>query len=285
MISTMKIELKFIDPANRISLDLGGLGKNPERAMKILVNDEKVQSKMYNFISKKLRVQDDLVLFVAGLGGGTGTSTIVKAIEDFHDIHNKPKIKAVIEAMIDKFGIDAYKENETEFNKRAFKIAEEQFIKVGVIACLPLRQDGPDVLRQVNHFATEIWDLANDIKKSVAFVMFPDNQYFYDAFKALPQIKKIQFDNYRDYANYEIASTLHEINTATTQGGTSVVMDAQDLKRALIERKGCLILSKRELASDVAETSNEISNFSIGMQSYNFSMKYQTFSHFFISSY
>lgn len=128
-------ELKFIDPANRISLDLGGLGKNPERAMKILVNDENVQSKMYNFISKKLRVQDDLVLFVAGLGGGTGTSTIVKAIEDFHDIHNKPKIKAVIEAMIDKFGIDAYKENETEFNKRAFKIAEEQFIKVGVIAC------------------------------------------------------------------------------------------------------------------------------------------------------
>ena len=77
--------------------------------------------------------------------------------------------------------------------------------------------------------------------------------------KLLPQIKKIQFDNYRDYANYEIASTLHEINTATTQGGTSVVMDAQDLKRALIERKGCLILSKRELASDVAETSNEIS--------------------------
>lgn len=252
-------ELKFIDPANRISLNLGGLGKNPEKAMKILTNDEKVQAKMHNFISKKLRVQDDLVLFVAGLGGGTGTSTIVKAIEDFHEIHNKPKIKSVIEAMIEKFGIDTYKENESEFNKRAFKIAEEQFIKVGVIACLPLRQDGPDVLRQVNHFATKIWDLANDIKKSVAFVMFPDNQFFYEEYKALPVTKKEQFDNYRDYANYEIASTLHEINTATTQGGTSVVMDAQDLKRSLIEHKGCLILSKQELTSDVAETSNDIS--------------------------
>lgn len=252
-------ELKFIDPANRISLNLGGLGKNPEKAMKILANDEKVQSKMHNFISKKLRVQDDLVLFVAGLGGGTGTSTIVKAIEDFHEIHNKPKIKAVIEAMIKKFGIDVYKENESEFNKRAFKIAEEQFVKLGVIACLPLRQDGPDALRQVNNFATKIWDLANDVKKSVSFVMFPDNQFFYDGYKGLPIVLKQHFDNYRDYANHEIASTLHEINTAATQGGTSVVMDAQDLKRVLTEQKGCLIVSKQELASSVVETSNDIS--------------------------
>lgn len=253
-------ELRFIDPNNRINLDLGGLGKNPEKAVKILENNEKVQATMHNFIDKKIGTKDDLVLFVAGLGGGTGTSTIVKAIEEFHDMHNKPKIKQVLEAMIDKFSMDAYKDNQVEFNKKALKIAEENFIKLGVIACLPLRNDGPDVLRQVNKFATKIWELANDITKSISFVMFPDNQFFYDSFKSLPQVKKERFDNYRDYANYEIASTFHEINTATTQGGTSVVMDGQDLKRALTEHKGCLVLSKQELASSVIENSEDVAN-------------------------
>ncbi len=251
-------ELRFIDPDNRISLNLGGLGKNPEKAIKILDHDVKVQATMHNFINKKLGTKDDLVLFVAGLGGGTGTSTIVKAIEDFHDMHNKPKIKKVLEAMINKFGLDKYKENQVEFNKKALAIAEENFIKLGVIACLPLRNDGPDVLRQVNKFATKIWGLANDVTKSISFVMFPDNQFFYDAFKSLPQVKKEQFDNYRDYANYEIASTFHEINTAATQGGTSVVMDSQDLKRALTEHKGCLVLSKQELSSSVIEGSSDV---------------------------
>lgn len=253
-------ELRFIDPDNRINLNLGGLGKNPEKAVKILANDKKVQETMHNFIAKKFGTKDDLVLFVAGLGGGTGTSTIVKAIEDFHDMHNKPKIKQVLEAMIAKFGMDAYKDNQADFNKKALKIAEENFIKLGVIACLPLRNDGPDVLRQVNKFATKIWELANDVTKSISFIMFPDNQFFYDSFKSLPQVKKEQFDNYRDYANYEIASTFHEINTAATQGGTSIVMDGQDLKRALTEHKGCLVLSKTELASSAVENSDDVAN-------------------------
>lgn len=251
-------ELKFIDPTNRISLNLGGLGKNPEKAARILDHDEKVQAKMHNFISKKLGAKNDLVLFVAGLGGGTGTSTIVKAIEDFHKEHNAPKIKTILEAMVTKLGKEAYEANKEEFHKRALKIAEENFIKLGVIACLPLRNDGPDVLRQVNAFATKIWELANDVTKSISFVMFPDNQYLYDNFRSLPQLKKEQFDNYRDYANYEIASTLHEINTAATQGGTSVVMDSQDLKRALTEHKGCLVLSKQELSSPSVEGTADV---------------------------
>lgn len=253
-------ELRFIDPANRVSLNLGGLGKNPEKAVRILEYDEKAKAKMHEFIEKKLRVDDDLVLFAAGLGGGTGTATIVKAIEDFHEVHNKPKIKKVFEAMVEQLGIDAYKANQKEFNIKAFKIAEENFVKLGVIACLPLRTDGPDVLRQVNAFATQIWELANDVTKSISFVMFPDNQFFYDQFKALPQVQKERFDNYRDYANYEIASTLHEINTAANQGGTSVVMDAQDLKRALTEYRGCLILSKHELQSYKVESAADISD-------------------------
>lgn len=253
-------ELKFIDPNNRISLNLGGLGKNPEKAARILDHDVKVQKAMHDFIGKKLNQKDDLILFVAGLGGGTGTSTIVKAIQDFHDTHNKPKIEQVLKAMIEKLGKEAYEANKADFHKRALQIATENFVKLGVIACLPLRNDGPDVLRQVNKFATQIWELANDVTKSIAFVMFPDNQFLYDEFRSLPQVKKQQFDNYRDYANYQIASTIHEINTAATTGGTSVVMDAQDLKRAWTEQRGCLVLSKYELPATSVEGAAGVTN-------------------------
>lgn len=251
-------ELRYIDPSNRISLDLGGLGKNPEKAEKILAKDQRVKSIMHNFISKKLRVKDDLVLFVAGLGGGTGTSTIVKAIEDFYELHNKPIIQQVLDKMIAQVGEEVYKQREAEINQRAFKVAEEQFVKIGVIACLPLEHEGHDVLRQVSKFANKIWKLANDPKKGVSFVIFPDNQFFYNNFKQLPQTTKDSFDNYRDYSNYEIANTLHEINAAANQGGTSIVMDSEDLKRALTERKGCLFISKQEVPSTVVESALDI---------------------------
>ena len=42
-------------------------------------------------------LNDELVLFFAGLGGGTGTSTIVKAIEEFYDYNNKPLIQQEFE--------------------------------------------------------------------------------------------------------------------------------------------------------------------------------------------
>lgn len=165
-------ELRYIDPSNRISLDLGGLGKNPEKAEKILAKDQRVKSIMHNFISKKLRVKDDLVLFVAGLGGGTGTSTIVKTIEDFYELHNKPIIQQVLDKMIAQVGEEVYKQREVEINQRAFKVAEEQFVKIGVIACLPLEHEGHDVLRQVSKFANKIWKLANDPKKAYRLSFF-----------------------------------------------------------------------------------------------------------------
>ena len=65
--------------------------------------------------------------------------------------------------------------------------AREKSAKIGIIATLPLRADGPDVLRQVNDFTQRIWKLANDPTKGVGFVIFADNQYFYDQFKQLLQ--------------------------------------------------------------------------------------------------
>lgn len=250
--------LAYIDPKNRISLDIGGMGKNPEKAIKLLNSDANAIKIMNDFISKKMRTEDDLTIFFAGLGGGTGTATIVKAISDFHDYHNKPKIQKVLEAMIKKIGRDEYEKNKNSFHKKAFQIAEENFLKLGVVACLPLREDGSDVLRQVNKFAQEIWKLGNDVTKSVAFVCFPDNQFFLDEFAKLPAEEKKRLDNYRDYANEEIAQTIHEINVCANIGGTSVVFDSQDLKRAWTEHKGCLILSRHEVSVNALKDSDDI---------------------------
>lgn len=252
--------LKNIPNDNRVSLDLGGLGKNPEKAMVILEENKEVKAKLKSFIRDKVRPQDELVLFFAGLGGGTGTSTIVKSIAEFYDFQNKPLIEKELRKLIEEEGVAAFKADQKGFLKRAFKKAEPKFIKIGVVAALPTRNDGPDVLRQVNDFAQEIWKLSNDPSKGIAFVMFPDNQFFYEEFKKLSPTQQKLNDNYRDYANLLIAENIHEINTAITQGGATIEMDVQDLKRAWLEHKGCLVLSKKEAPIDEIKSADDITN-------------------------
>ncbi len=84
------------------------------------------------------------------------------------------------------------KANQAKFARIAFENAIERkdFIKMGIVVTLPVRADGPDVLRQVNKFSQEIWKLANDKSKGVAFVVFADNQHFYDEFKELNENEK-----------------------------------------------------------------------------------------------
>lgn len=253
-------ELKNISSANQVSLELGGLGKDPEKAVRVLETDETAKEKLKSFIQQKVRPEDELVLFFAGLGGGTGTSTIIKAISEFYEYHNQPIIKSELVALINEEGKEAFQADRKGFLKRAFKNAESKMTKIGVVAALPRRDDGADVLRQVNNFAQQIWKMANDPTKGIAFVMFPDNQYFTDKFKALSSSEKEKADNYRDYANRTIAETIHEINTAANQGGTSVTMDARDLKRAWTEHRGCLVLSKLELPLDKASSANEVTD-------------------------
>ena len=122
--------------------------------------------------------------------------------------------------------------------------AREKSAKIGIIVTLPLRADGPDVLRQVNDFSQRIWKLANDPTKGVGFVIFADNQYFYDQFKQLPSHKRAEIENYRDYANKEISDLFHELNTATTGGGTEVTFDSQDFRRIILEQQGSLVINR-----------------------------------------
>ena len=236
-------DLKYIPNENRYSLGLGGLGKNPEKAMKILEQEE-VKEKMNRFISEKIGPKDEVVVFIAGLGGGTGTSTIVKAIEEFHAHHNLPKIKEELQSIVVNIGKEAYSQNPKKYQQQAFLNAKEKFVKIVVIAMLPLRSDGPDVLRQVSGFTQQIWSIAQNPTKGVAQVIFPDNQFFYDKYKEIPKGKLPGIENYRDYANREIANMIHELNTGAAVGDSTVILDEHDLRRIWFEHEGTMIYSK-----------------------------------------
>ncbi|RUS44953.1 cell division protein FtsZ [Cohnella sp. AR92] len=236
-------ELRYIPQDNRISLKLGGLGKNPEKALNILEQNEQAKETLKDFITKKVRVQDSLVLFIAGLGGGTGTATIVKAIEEFHEFYNLRLVKQALVEIRKQVGDADFKQNFKKHQSNAYNQVKDQFKKIGVIATIPVRSDGPDVLRQVNDFASRIWDMAKNPTKGIAFVDFPDNQMFYERFQNEVDTNS---KNYRDFANNEISSIFHELNTATNGSGTSVIMDSNDFKRILLEKEGCLVLNRVE---------------------------------------
>lgn len=245
--------LKHVPLANQVSLNLGGLGKNPQKAIKILEENQEVNYRLKSFIQERVRPNDDLVIFFAGLGGGTGTSTIVKAIEEFYEYNNKPLIKEELVKLQKEIDPREFKENLKKYMKQAVNRAEDRFVKVGVVVTLPLRADGPDALRQVNDFAKRIWNITSDKTKGIAFVQFADNQHFYDTFKNLPENEK-EVENYRDYANQVICDMFHELNTATTGGGTSVTFDSEDFRRVILEGNGCLVVNK--LSKPMKEINN-----------------------------
>ncbi|MGJ9384167.1 cell division protein FtsZ [Salipaludibacillus sp. CF4.18] len=247
--------LKYISKANQVSLNLGGLAKNPEKAMTILEENSEVETKLKEFITDRIRPKDDLVLFFAGLGGGTGTSTIVKAIEEFHDFYNKPKIKDELIKIQKNVGNTKFKENLKQYKMDAFKKAQDKFIKLGVVATLPAHHDGPDVLKQVNKFAQRLWESAKNPSKGIAFVTFPDNQHFYKEWK---ENGKDIAENYRDYANLQIRDLFHDLNTGTKGGGTSVTFDSEDFRRCITEHTGCLVLNKLEKSIDDIHNSDAL---------------------------
>ncbi|MBP1931807.1 hypothetical protein J2Z37_001808 [Ammoniphilus resinae] len=245
-------ELKYVPIENQVSLKLGGLGKNPEKAISVLEENEGAKETLKEFITQRIRPEDELVLFFAGLGGGTGTSTLVKSIEEFYDHYNKPKIAKELKKIQSNTTPEDFKSNLQKYKVAAFKKAQESFVKIGVVVTLPVRSDGPDVLRQVNDFASRIWETAKNPAKGIAFVIFADNQYFYDQWKKLGS--NSGSENYRDFANAEICSILHEINTGTNGGGTSVTFDPRDFRRIIMEGTGSLVIGKVE--RDVNQITN-----------------------------
>lgn len=249
-------ELKHIPIENRVSLRLGGLGKNPEKATRILKENQEAGQLLKHFITERVQVQDDVVLFCAGLGGGTGTATIVRAIEEFHQHHNLPIFRAAVAKAVEQIGREEFESNRAKYQTQVFKAIEPKFKKLGIIVTLPTRSDGPDVLRQVNDFARQIWELTTKKVNGVYFTLFADNQMFYDRFEAAQG--RTTFTNYRDFANSEIVTHLHRINMGTNVGGTSVTFDSNDFRRILTEEHGCFVLNYAEAQHTEIQNNNDL---------------------------
>jgi tubulin-like protein CetZ len=258
------MELKNIPQDNLVSLDLNGFGKDPSEAIDIINLHEESQRKIDNFVERFHNKNDDLIVFCATLGGGTGTSTIVKTLETYIKKYVEPEIELVLQSILKKQNITLEQFKQLPENKQklarvkaanlAYKL--DRITKVGIIATLPVRGDGPNTLSQVNKFTDYLWTLAKNPLKGIAFICFPDNQKFFDEWSknkdVLPQ------KNYRDYANVQIAEVFHELNLATNMGGTDVTFDPKDFRKVLLEGEGCLNINRTTVSSSKVNSSRDM---------------------------
>ncbi|RED76101.1 cell division protein FtsZ [Cohnella phaseoli] len=262
-------ELKYIPLENRVSLKLGGMGKDPEKGLRVLEENENARAILRDFIRNKVKPTDELTLFIAGLGGGSGTSTIIKAIEEFHDHHNNSLLKAKLLEIKENVGHEEFSRNVRKYQVEAFQQVRQKYKKVGVIVTIPTRSDGPDVLRQVSSFASKIWEITKNKTKGIAFTIFADNQMFYDRFQSISSDGR--YNNYRDFANAELSSIFHEINVGSNIGGTSVTIDSNDFRRVIMEHNGCLILNRVEQNAKTVTNATELKQlFLSSLESNNF---------------
>lgn len=247
------MELKHIPENNLLSLDLNGFGKDPIEAIDILgMHDASIQ-KINQFVDDIYNEEQDLIVFCTTLGGGTGTSTIVKTLEAYIAKHITPKVEEMLQRMLQHKNISMEqfeqfpKEKQlmarAEVLEKGYKIGKIK--KIGIIAALPVRSDGPNTLKQVNQFAEHLWKLVKNPLKGIAFITFPDNQKFYDDWTKYKD--KVSQKNYRDYANIQTAEVFHELNLGTNMGGTDVTFDPKDFRKVMLEGVGCLNLNRMAL--------------------------------------
>lgn len=256
--------LKNIPQDNLVSLDLDGFGKDPSEAIDILNLHDESQRKFDDLVERIHHKDDDLVVFCATLGGGTGTSTIVKALETYIKKHVEPQVNIVLESMLKKKNINLEQFAqlpETQKNKARVQAANmayrlNRIKKVGIIAALPVRGDGPNALSQVNKFTNYLWTLSKNPLKGIAFISFPDNQKFYDDWVENKDI--LNEKNYRDLANVQIAEVFHELNLATNMGGTDVTLDPKDFRKVMLEGEGCLNINRTTVNSSKISSSSDM---------------------------
>lgn len=258
------MELKNIPQDNLVSLDLNGFGKDPSEAIDILSLHEESQAKIESLVERIHNKEDDMVVFCATLGGGTGTSTIVKTLETYIKKHVEPEINLVLKNLLEKNNItleqfanlDEKKQTLTKLKAAGLAFKLNRIKKVGIIAALPVRSDGPNTLAQVNKFTNYLWTLAKNPLKGIAFISFPDNQKFYDEWVENKDVLKEK--NYRDYANKQVAEVFHELNLATNMGGTDVTFDPKDFRKVMLEGEGCLNINRSAVSSSKVNSSSDM---------------------------
>lgn len=269
-------ELKHIPRNNLVSLELNGFGKDPSEAIDVLSMDENSQKKIEDFVDELYNQEDDLIIFCAGLGGGTGTSTIVKTLETYIAKYVTPKLDFVLTQLLEQQDLtkEDFNALPTEDQNRAklqameFALKANLIKKVGIIAALPVRSDGPNTLAQVNKFSNYLWELAKNPLKGIAFVTFPDNQKFYDEFTE--NKSKITQKTYRDYANSRIAEVFHELNLGTNMSGTDITFDPKDFRKVMLEGEGCLNVNR--MTASTNGISSEKDMYKLVIDSFNGSL-------------
>ncbi|MFJ7616042.1 cell division protein FtsZ [Bacillus anthracis] len=256
--------LNNIPKSNQVSMELDGFGKEPSKAYQLLRSTPEHYNRVENMVDKAYETAEELLIFNSGLGGGTGTSTILLAIQIFikkyvNDVIEK-HTKLMLEAQgfeYDSFMVE-HGENEQVISGLYAKAAHNaeragELKKLGLILAYPKRSDGPGVLKEVNRFIQQIWDLQLNPQNRISFILPVDNQKAADIFSE--RKSKLDFNTYRDYINYTVASMFHEINCATNIGGSDVTFDAQDFRKCILEHQGILVIGKKVLpAIDISNS-------------------------------
>lgn len=278
--------LQNIPQNNRINLNLGGMGKNPRKGLAILNNDLKVRKQVEEFVISNMNPvfkkddQKHLIILFAGLGGGTGTATILKLVEDFLTQNkNKNLAQNLLDGLLQAYGltretvINASPEIQNQITEQ-LKIAIEKYnVKIGIVAFLPDKHISDLELEMVQEFTAKLWDIAKPkykngqiLENQVSFISFPDNQHFADLFKeTLTETQRKQFGNMKNFANYMVANTIHELNTIPKASSETTNLDGTDFQTVLLDKCGYLSMNKNEtLLSNVSSNQDIVDMFMKG---------------------
>lgn len=248
--------LQNIPSDKRFSLDLGGLGKNPERALRMFSKDKVLSQKIDDFVLRLHKDDNtDMYLYIATLGGGTGTSTILAAIEAHKRLINDKIFEEEKQKLIAEVGMEAMASSPEYYMQEIIDNADMRMTKIGVIVVAPPNHEGADVLRQSYNFVSKLWKAATNPRYGIAFVDCPDNEYFFRKFNELGTEVQKTYKSVHEWANNQIADTYHSILTACGQDGSEVILDKADLKRLFTEGMGAIAFSKSEIEIK-AETTN-----------------------------
>lgn len=241
--------LQHIAPTNRVSLKLDGFGKNPASATRRFKREPELRKKVADFVSRLNYNEDgsvdDLHLYIAAMGGGTGTSTIYEAVTEHYNQIILPVAQELIEKKSALWNEDPeYYADQNELLLEVMEDLSDRVPKLGLILITPPHREGADTMAQSYNYSAKLWALATGSAISpIGFLNFPDNEYFFNEFMKLSTEEQNAYKSVHNWANEQIAYAFHGILTSCGLSTSSKLLDRQDMKRLLLEDTGTLTIS------------------------------------------
>lgn len=240
--------LKHISPANRYSLGVDGFGKDPKTATRTINRSPEMQAIIKDFVRKINTYPDnqvdDLHLYIAAMGGGTGTSTIHAALKEYIENYVDPIFKPLVAEKMEEWKADpTLFDGAEDLLSEVKQIVAEKLPRIGLVLITPPYNEGGEVLRQAYNYASKIYNETAKAESPVGFINFPDNHFFHEEFKKLSSDEHDAYKSVHNWANEQIAYAFHGILTACGLAESSKLLDRKDMKRLLLEDKGTLLIS------------------------------------------